>query len=242
MPIKAVLFDMFDTLMLIQKDHEFYPPALQRMYRYLNKQGIDAPFEKFQATYISERDKLYAKADLNWEEPHFNVRISETLKKLGYNYSVDDPVVSAATNEFSEEFIKYVRIDENAKTTLQALYKKYRLGIISNFAIPECVHKLLKISGINCFFEVVVVSGAVNKRKPSPKIFESALEMLGVCAQESVFVGDTVDADIEGPKAIGMWAVYIERRIQKQSEKFIPDQTIKRLSELPASLLRLQKS
>ncbi len=86
MPIKAVLFDMFDTLMLIEKNHEFYSPSLMRMYRYLNKHGIDVPFDKFNAAYIEARDGLYAKADLNWEEPHFNVRVSEALKSLGYNY------------------------------------------------------------------------------------------------------------------------------------------------------------
>ena len=38
--------------------------------------------------------------------------------------------------------------------------------MISNFAIPECVLKLLKTSGIDELFDVIVVSGAVNKRKP----------------------------------------------------------------------------
>ncbi len=238
MPIKAVLFDMFDTLVLIEKDHEFYPPSIQRMYRYLNKRGVDVPFEKFEAAYIQARDKLYAKADLNWEEPHFNVRISEALKTLGYNYPVSSPIVSAATNEFCEEFMKYVRMDPDAEAALKTLHEKYRLGIISNFAIPECVLKLLKTGSINSLFDVVVVSGAVNKRKPSAEIFNSTLEMLGVAASEAVFVGDTIDADIEGAKAVGMRAVYIERRIQTQSEKFCPDQTIKSLRELPLALGR----
>ena len=47
MRIKAVLFDMFDTLMMIEKNHEFYSPSLMRMYRYLNKKGIDVSFDKF---------------------------------------------------------------------------------------------------------------------------------------------------------------------------------------------------
>jgi len=237
MTIKAVLFDMFDTLMLIEKDHEFYAPAIQRMYRYLHSHGINVSFEKFNATYIQERDRLYAKADLNLEEPHFNVRISETLKKLGYNHPDSSPLVSAATNEFSEEFMKYVRMDPEAPGTLKALHGKYKLGIISNFAIPECVQKLLKAAEIDCLFDAVVVSGAVNKRKPSPDIFRVTLKMLDVSAVEAVFVGDTVDADVEGSKAVGMRAVYLERRLQKQP-KFSPDETIKRLSELPFVLLK----
>lgn len=237
MPIKAVLFDMFDTLMLIEKNHEFYSPSLMRMYRYLNKKGIDVEFDRFNAAYIEARDRLYAKADLNFEEPHFNVRVSEALKSLGYNYDVSSPIVATATNEFCEEFMTYVRIDENAEAMLKGLHGKYKLGIISNFAIPECVLKMLKANHLDGLFDVVVVSAAVNKRKPSPEIFKSTLKALGVSASETVFVGDTIDADIEGPKAVGMKAVYIERRAQK-FEKFCPDQTIKSLGELALALER----
>ena len=238
MPIKAVLFDMFDTLMLIEKNHEFYSPSLMRMYNYLHKNGIDVPFDKFNEVYIKVRDALYVEADLNWEEPHFNVRVSQTLKNLGYDYDVSSPIVTEATYEFCEEFMKYVRIDQNAKAMLEQLHGKYKLGIVSNFAIPECVLKLLKADGLDGLFDAIVVSGAVNKRKPSPEIFKGALKMLGVSASETVFVGDTIDADVEGPKAVGMKVIYIERREQKKSEKFCPDQTIKSLSELPLALER----
>jgi putative hydrolase of the HAD superfamily len=238
MPIKAVLFDMFDTLMLIEKNHEFYSPSLMRMYKYLNRNGIDVSFDKFNAAYIKVRDELYAKADLNFEEPHFNVRVAETLQSLGYNYDVSSSIVTEATSEFCEEFMTYVRIDENAEEMLKELHGKYKLGIISNFAIPECVLKLLKAHRLDKLFDVVVVSGAVNKRKPSPEIFHSTLKTLGVSASETVFVGDTIDADVEGAKAVGIKAVYIERRVQKESQKFCPDQTIKSLSELPSVLER----
>jgi putative hydrolase of the HAD superfamily len=238
MPTKAVLFDMFDTLMLIERNHEFYSPAIMRLYLYLSSKGVTVPFEEFNATYVEVRDGLYEKADLNWEEPHFNVRISETLKRLGYDYDLSNPIVSEATNEFCEEFMKFVRIDVDAEAMLKALHGKFKLGIISNFAIPECVLKLLKTSGIDRFFDVVVVSAAVNKRKPASEIFKSTLNLIGVSASETVFVGDTIDADIEGAKAAGMKAIYIERREQKQSEKFLPDQTIKSLREMQSALQR----
>ncbi len=237
MSTKAVLFDMFDTLVMIRKNHEFYSPSLMRMYRYLNKNGINVSFGAFQKAYIKARDDLYAKADANLEEPHFNVRVSEALKSLGYNYDVSSPIVAAATAEFCDEFMTYVYLDENTEKLLRTLHGKYKLGIISNFAIPECVHKLLKTHDLDKLFNSIVVSGAVNKRKPSPEIFERALKALGVSASETVFVGDTLDADIEGAKAVGMKAVYIERRIEKV-EQVRPDQTIKSLSELPMVLER----
>lgn len=235
MPIKAVLFDMFDTLMLIEKNHQFYSPALMRTYNYLNRHVVNVPFDKFNEAYVEARDSLYAKSDANFEEPHFNLRISEALKLLGYNYSQSSPLVVAATNEFCHEFMKYVRIDENTKPLLRFLHGKYKIGIISNFAIPECVHELLLAEEVEVFFDLVVVSAAVNKRKPHPEIFQNALKTLGVLASETVFVGDTADADIEGAKAVGLKAIYIERRSQR-FDKIGPDHTLKSLSELPSAL------
>jgi putative hydrolase of the HAD superfamily len=242
MLIKAVLFDMFDTLMLIEKNHEFYSPSLMKMYEYLCKKGIDVSFEIFEKAYIKARDELYAKVNPDLGEPHFNVRVSLTLKSLGYDYDISSPTVAAATAEFCEKFITYVRIDKHAEKTLCNLRVKYRLGIISNFAIPECVHKLLKKHDLDRLFDVVVISGAVNKRKPSPEIFRNTISALGVSVSETVFVGDTLDADIEGAKAVGMKAIYIERRAQKEVESARPDQTIKSLVELPSALELLQNN
>ena len=47
------------------------------------------------------------------------------------------------------------------------------------------------------------------------KSSNDTLKALGVSASETVFVGDTLDADIEGAKAVGMKAIYIQRRIEK---------------------------
>jgi putative hydrolase of the HAD superfamily len=238
MPIKAVLFDMFDTLMLIERGHMFYNPSLRKAHKFLVQNGVDVSFVEFQRAYIKARDALYAKADAKLEEPHFNLRVQNALQSLGYEFDVSSEVVSGATGAFCEEFMTFVRIDRDARRVLAKLHGKYRLGVVSNFAIPECVLKLLEAHGLDKFFDVVIVSGAVNKRKPSPEIFQKALEKLGVDVSETVFVGDTVDADIKGAKDMGMKTVFIERREQKEAEQICPDQTIKSLNELTAALER----
>jgi len=238
MPIKAVLFDMFDTLMLIEKGHTFYGPSLKRAHAFLVKNGIKVHFADFRDAYIKARDALYMEADANLEEPHFNARILNALELLGFSINIESGIVAGTTNAFCEGFMDYVRIDEHAVEVLQKLQGKYKLGIVSNFAIPECVVKLLETHDLTKFFDVVVVSAAVNKRKPSPEIFQQALEKLGVDAAETVFVGDTVDADVKGAKDTGMKTIYIERRMQKEAEQICPDQTIKSLNELATALER----
>lgn len=236
MRLKAVLFDMFDTLYLIEKDHAFYSPALRAAYKYLVKNGVSVRFDVFERAYVGARDALYELADANLEEPHFNVRIADALKRLGFSCSVSDLLVVGATNAFCEQFMTYVSIDPNAERVLRELHGRFKLGIVSNFAIPECVTKLLERHGLAGFFDAVVVSGAVNKRKPSVEIFKHALETLGVKAEETIFVGDTVDADVQGPKAAGMRTIYIERRPQKDIEAACPDQTITNLNQLPKAI------
>jgi HAD superfamily hydrolase (TIGR01662 family) len=236
MTIEAVLFDMFDTLMLIEKNHEFYTPSLKRAHQVLVDNGIKVEFPIFRDAYTKARDALYVEADLLLEEPHFNVRITKALESLGYCFSADNNVVTEATSAFCEGFMEYVRIDKHTKSTLEKVHGKYKLGIVSNFAIPECVDKLLEKHGLDKFFDVVVVSGTVNKRKPSPEIFQKALEKIGVSAKNAVFVGDTADADIMGAKATGMKTIFIERSFQEETEQACPTQKINSLNELTKAL------
>jgi HAD superfamily hydrolase (TIGR01549 family) len=239
MPIKAVLFDMFDTLMMIEKDHAFYSPALKSMHAFLVRSGIQVSFANFRDAYIRARDQLYEEADQTMTEPHFNVRVKNALQLLGFNSETQSSVVQGATDAFCREFMNYISIDPQASDMLKQLYGKYRLGLVSNFAIPECVVTLLQQHGLSSYFDTIIVSAAVNKRKPNPEIFKYALEKLQVPPAEAAFVGDTVDADVMGPQKIGMKTVYIDRRPQKDLEKHKPDQTIKSLSELPQAIRKL---
>lgn len=239
MPIKAVLFDMFDTLMIIEQDHAFYSPAVKSMHRYLQENGVHTSFAAFRDAYIKARDALYEEADLNMTEPHFNFRVKNALLTLGYTKEAESSLVQGATDAFCREFMNYVCLDENAKDALEQLHLKYRLGIVSNFAVPECVMRLLERQDLAGLFEVVVVSAAVNMRKPCMGIFEYALNRLGLEPSEVAFVGDTVEADIKGAQTVGMKTVYIERRPQKEIETTKPDQIITNLSELPTALQNL---
>ena len=231
-----MLFDLFDTLLLLESQEAYYPPSLRKLHEFLVKNGVNVPFEDFSKVYFEVRDKFYSESRKSLEEPHFNVRVSQTLHRLGYDFHVSDKVVVGATMAFADEFMQYVSLDQDALDVLEKLHGKYKLGLISNFAIPECGWKLLDKFGLKIFFDVVVISGEVNRRKPSPEIFERALQALGVKASRTVFVGDMLDLDVMGPKKVGMKTVLIRRRPMEENADAKPDETITRLSELLAVL------
>ena len=232
MRIEAVLFDLFDTLLLIGNDEVYYPSCLKSLYESISKDGVNVSFEEFSRVYFEVRDRLYSEAYKNLEEPHFNLRISQTLQKLGYSFGESDRVVVEATRAFAEEFMRYVSLDTDALDVLQKLRGKYKLGLISNFAIPECCWKLLEKFDMRKFFNVVLISGEINRRKPCPEIFEIALKALGVKASRAVFVGDILDLDVMGPKSVGMKTVFIKRRPMEENWHVKPDRVITRLSDL----------
>jgi HAD superfamily hydrolase (TIGR01549 family) len=80
--------------------------------------------------------------------------------------------------------------------------------------------------------DAAVSSGAHGKTKPHPAIFQSALEQLGVTAEEAAMVGDSPEDDVEGAKALGMRAFLIDRDDRfPEVEERLPD-----LLALPAAL------
>lgn len=59
--------------------------------------------------------------------------------------------------------------------------------------------------------DAIVDSRSHGRVKPHPTIFEAALERLGASPAEAVMVGDSLEEDIEGAKALGMRAILIDR-------------------------------
>ena len=85
-----------------------------------------------------------------------------------------------------------------------------------------------------------MVSAEVGYRKPSPIIFQKALEQLKVKPQEAVMVGDTLEADVEGARKLGIKTILIDPERARRDEK--PegaDAIIKSLRELEKALENL---
>ena len=68
-------------------------------------------------------------------------------------------------------------------------------------------HHALEIdAGISSFFH--------GKTKPHASIFRAVLDLLDVGPDDAVMVGDTVEDDVEGARAIGMRAILLDRHGQ----------------------------
>jgi len=105
------------------------------------------------------------------------------------------------------------------------------LGVVSNF--EEWLERLLESLDVIPFFEVRVISGVEGYEKPDLRLFELALDRVGVEAAESVYVGDHPFFDTEPASAVGMFAVLIDRRGRYPDH---PGPRIGTLADLPTLL------
>jgi FMN hydrolase / 5-amino-6-(5-phospho-D-ribitylamino)uracil phosphatase len=96
---------------------------------------------------------------------------------------------------------------------------------------------VLEREGVAHLFETILVSDAVGWRKPAPRIFEHALQAMGLAPAAAVFVGDRADIDVAGAHGVGMRAVWINRDGEALPEGVTPPaHEIRDLGELPALL------
>ncbi len=105
------------------------------------------------------------------------------------------------------------------------------LGVVSNF--EAWLEQLLEELGVIGYFDVRVISGAEGMEKPDPRIFRLAMDRAGVRPEQSVYVGDNPEFDVDPAAAVGMLPVLIDRR-----DRFpdAPGLRITSMEELPGVL------
>lgn len=106
-----------------------------------------------------------------------------------------------------------------------------RVGVISNW--ETWLHDLLDAHGVRAAFEPVIVSGSVGCEKPDKAIFQLGFAAIGVSPDRCMYVGDSVEHDVEPMLALGGAAVLIDRR-QRWHGRTLPCPRITSLYELIA--------
>jgi len=103
-----------------------------------------------------------------------------------------------------------------------------KIGLVSNSA--RDVHAFARHHALD--IDAGISSFHHGKTKPHASIFRAVLDLLEVPPDAAAMVGDTIDADIEGARAIGMRAVLVDRHGQHPD---VPER-ITDLHALPAVL------
>ena len=196
--IRAAFFDRDGTL--LTRD-----PAFARAQTALIERFTGRPYTRDPALtqrVFAEADKVKTLSDERAFWLHY---YEEVLRAEG---------VSAALHEKSEELLRFswcrgsMLFPETRETLARLAARGVRMGVISD-TFPS-LKRTLEEAGIARFFECFINSSEVGVMKPDPRIYEAALDALGVSAEQSLYVDD-YDVEADGARALGFTAYHIVR-------------------------------
>ena len=199
-PIKAVLFDLDDTLWPIA-------PVIARAEVLLHdwmKEHTPRVAQQFSIAQLRERRMAMLAAN-----PHYHINFSAlrhaALTEVFQLLEEDLSRVDAAMAVFLEAR-HAVTLFDDVLPVLEHLQGRVSLGAVTNGVAD------IETIGLAPYFKVAIAAHRFGSGKPEPAIFHAACEALGVAPGEAVYVGDDPEIDVAGAWKAGLQAVWINRR------------------------------
>jgi HAD superfamily hydrolase (TIGR01549 family) len=235
---RAIIFDMGGTLMRFVRPgggswRELEDPGIRGIYRYLVDQGH--PIASHEDDFV---EAMFARLAEGWEQStggHINLRAVDWIAAgiADHALTLDEAALIEAARMYARPMRQGVSATTGAVETLAALRDQgYRIGLISNTIWPAELHmEDLEEIGILHYLEHLTFSGEIGMWKPSPRIFQHAIDALGATPEQSVFVGDSPHEDILGAQSVGMRAIWVRSRDFPLGD-VQPDAVVETLPEL----------
>ena len=214
---KAVFIDWDDTI------GDFIGAAKQALHEMYDKYHLSdyfASHEEFVTLYKPHNIELWDKygKDLVTKEylsfDRFFYPLMHGSKVKGEKGKVKGENLCVLAEQLSEDFLNmttaHFSLLEGAEELVRYLAKKYPLTVVTNGFVEVQYEKFDK-SGLRDCFAHIVLSEEVGCQKPNPRIFEEALRMNGLQAEDVVMIGDSWSSDIQGAINAGIDQIWIKK-------------------------------
>jgi FMN phosphatase YigB (HAD superfamily) len=242
MSYRAVLFDLFDTLVSFDRNRlpeltvngRVIRSTAGKLYEAFRPFAPDIELGGFVDALMWSWQEAERIRNENYREVGAPERLGFLVARLGRDpAALGDQAMSTLLATHMRELSKAIVFPPHHGPLLRALRERYRLAVVSNFDYTPTALGVLKREGIASLFDIILVSDEVGWRKPKPLIFETALDRLEVAAGEALFVGDRIDIDVAGAQGVGMGSVWINpERTALPPDVRPPDYEIRDLAEL----------
>ncbi len=201
--IHHVYFDLDHTLWDFDKNSALTFDVI------FKEENIGLEIQDFLDTYIPINIEYWAR--------YRNNLISKEVLRLGrlrdsfnaLKVQVSDEVINSLSNKYIDVLPEFNHLLQDTKEILAYLKPNYKLHIITN-GFEEIQQKKMQNSQIADFFETITTSEEAGVKKPHFDIFEKALQKSNALAENSIMIGDSYEADIEGAQNAGLHAVYFD--------------------------------
>ncbi|HET9780210.1 MAG TPA: HAD family hydrolase [Candidatus Dormibacteraeota bacterium] len=228
--IDGVLFDYGRTLVTFAYPTDDLLDVLREFRPRIEKAlSVHAPEAETILHDVLEPLEEYVSSESEDEVDYMDV-YREAWHRAGL--TIPDDLLHEILDAEQRVWDRSVRVDPEAPEILEWLRaRRIRSGICSNAPFPpEMMRRQMASNGIAELVDAVVFSSEVGKRKPSPELYRAAVDAIGISPERTLFVGDRVREDYEGPRAAGMRAVIVTAHADEQPRDGVP--CIRSLGEL----------
>ncbi len=221
-PLRAVLFDVDFTL--VRPGPELGPEG----YRSLGERhGLELDPSRHDEARAAAIASLKRDPEFRHDDEIWITFTEEIVRGMGG----DAEGARACAEEMTLAWERHENFElyEDALPVLRELRRAgLKLGLVSNTGRDLeafVLHHRLDV-------DVAIGSRAHGRTKPDPTIFRAALERLAVDPGRAAMVGDSVEDDVEGARALGLRAILLDR--ERRYPEFEP--RLDDLYALPAAL------
>lgn len=217
MNYKAIFFDLDDTLYDLRsywrgRLSEAFEDVLARYPHFVHEELIQQAIT--QKVYIE--------------------RLPAFLRAQGID---DEAVIAQAHALFRHGWFDRLELYYDATKTLEALRPHYKLGLITNGPSQTQRPKIERFQ-LAKYLDLLIVSEEVGVAKPDPKIFQIALDQIGLTPSEALYVGDSLEFDLPGAAAAQLPFIWMNPRHETLPAGLPqPLATVERLTDLLPLLL-----
>lgn len=155
-------------------------------------------------------------------------RLTTLIAEMG----LMDPEVTDEAYSIYDQTVGHLTLFPEAAEVLQRLQQRYSLGLVGN---GDTTEQRLKIAhlGIERYFNYILIGQEEGCYKPDPEMFQKALTRASVQPEEMLFVGDRIDEDVFGPKALNIRVAWVARGFVRSVPGPVqPDYILRDLREL----------
>lgn len=217
--IKDVFFDLDHTLWDFDKNSELtFETIFSRNHPTIEtKEFIEKYVPINQACWA-----LYQYDKITHDELRYN-RLKHSFDAI--NYSISDDEIDSIAGDYIRFLPENNHLFEGTIELLDYLKPKYNLHIITN-GFAEVQFKKINNSKIGSYFQTITNSEMAGVKKPNPVIFEYALDLAKAKKENSIMIGDSLDADVQGALNAGLDAIYFNE------SKMLVEDNIKQINHL----------
>jgi len=209
--ITDVFFDLDHTLWDFEKNSAL---AFETIFK-MQKLDIDMPkFLRFYVPINRAYWERYRKDEITQKELRFG-RLKDAFDLM--QIDIADDLITFLSEEYIHYLPKYNHLFEGTIEILDYLKPKYNLHIITN-GFAEIQGNKMNNSYISHYFKTITNSEMAGVKKPNSLIFDYALDLAKAKKENSIMIGDCIEADVQGALDAGLDAILFTESSEQVAE------------------------